>query len=205
MIAICRPRSSRARCTTITALVALTVLAALGAAADLAVRHTLPQEVYRLDERVARQWCVAARTVPPSRLPDPLPLSGDIDMVQITDARGTVLTASAAARDRPALLGLPPGPGDPVARLSSKQHMIVAVRAGPTRTAPIVVVSHPTPALLNGHVLECLLVALVLALAAGVTAVAWTALGRLGARGLRDADKPVDQQAGPPADPPATR
>ncbi|MEO3872163.1 hypothetical protein ABGB18_25385 [Nonomuraea sp. B12E4] len=176
MTVIHRPRSIRGRCAVTVSLLALVVLAALGATTGLAIRTIASERLYDQAEDVASQWIAAARTTPPAGLPDPLPVSGDVDLVQIIDDQGTVLAASATARGRAPLTSLHPTPDDPVRHLSDGQNLLVAIRSG---TTPEVLVVRPIPAVLRGHHLEDLLAGLVLALAAGAGAVTWAAVGRV--------------------------
>ncbi|SDJ97002.1 sensor histidine kinase [Nonomuraea jiangxiensis] len=178
MTAIHYPRSLRGRSTLAASLLALAVLGALGGAASLAIRHALSDYAFVQAELVADQWSAAARTVPPQTLPDPLPASGDIDLVQIVGTRGDVLAASATARGRPALTHVRPAPDDPVRFMPGDQRMIVAVRTDPAPSAPVVLAGMAVPALLREHYLEYLLAAVALALAAGAGIITWTAIGR---------------------------
>ncbi|MFG1703029.1 sensor histidine kinase [Nonomuraea sp. M3C6] len=159
-------------------LLSLTILTALSATACLAIRYTLGEHVYDQAEHVAGQWTTAARIISPNALPDPLPVSGDVGLVQIVDSRGAVLAASPAAHGRPALTQVRPTPADPVNRLSDGRHMIVAIRTSPATAAPVVLAGLSIPALLRAHLLEFLLAALALALAACAGAITWIAVGR---------------------------
>ncbi|SDK33479.1 HAMP domain-containing protein [Nonomuraea jiangxiensis] len=170
------PRSIRGRCTVVVSLLALVVLAALGATAGLAVRHVAAEHLYAQAEDVAGQWITAARSVPSAAFPDPLPASGDVDLVQIVDDHGSVLAASAGARGGAPLTSLRPTPEDPVKRLSDGRRVVVAVRSGST---PVVLAARTVPAVLRGHRLEYLLAGLVLALAAAAGAGTWAAVGRM--------------------------
>ncbi|MEO3873293.1 HAMP domain-containing sensor histidine kinase [Nonomuraea sp. B12E4] len=178
MTAIRYPRSLRGRSTLAASLLALAVLAALGAAASLGIRHTLSEYAYAQAEQVAGQWSAAARAVPARALPDPLPASGDIDLVQIVGDQGTVLAASTAARGRPALTHVRPAPDGPVRLMHGDGRMVVAVRTDPAPSAPVVLAGQAVPSLLHEHYLEYLLAALVLALAAGAGVITWVAIGR---------------------------
>ncbi|MFG1705073.1 sensor histidine kinase [Nonomuraea sp. M3C6] len=159
-------------------LLALIILGALAATTGLALRYSQSEHIYDQAEDVAGQWTTAARTIPPNALLDPLPASGDVDLIQIVDSRGAVLAASHAARGRPPLTHTRPTPDDPVARLSDGRHVIVAIRTSLAAAAPVVVAGRSIPAVLRGHNLEFLLAALALALVAGAGAITWTAVGR---------------------------
>ncbi|MBF8191391.1 HAMP domain-containing protein [Nonomuraea sp. K274] len=159
----------------IVSLLALVVLAPLGATAGLAVRHIAAEHLYAQAEDVAGQWIAAARTAPSAAFPDPLPASGDVSLIQIIDDHGTVLATSAAARGRAPLTSLRPTPDDPVKHVSDGRYMVVAVLSGST---PVVLAARDIPGVLRGHRLEYLLAGLVLALAAGAGTGTWAVVGR---------------------------
>ncbi|SDH71687.1 sensor histidine kinase [Nonomuraea jiangxiensis] len=172
------PRSIRGRSTIATSLLALAILAVLAVTGCLAIRYTLGEHVYAQAEHEAGEWTTVARTTSPGALRNPLPVSAEINLVQIVGPGGAVLAASPDAHGLPALSRVRPAPQDPVRRVSDGRHMIVAIRSGPAPDAPVVLAGLAVPALLRGHNLEYLLGALTLLLTACAGAITWAAIGR---------------------------
>ncbi|MEV4106058.1 HAMP domain-containing sensor histidine kinase [Nonomuraea sp. NPDC049695] len=172
---ISRPRSIRARSTVVTSLLALVALAVVGVTSSLAIRYRVEDDAFNRVEQVASQWSAAARA---GTLPEVIPTSGDLALIQLVDPRGRVLAASRSARGRPALSTLRPPVDDRVQRRTDGFRLLVAVRITTAADAPVVLAERREPALLRGHNLEYALTAAALALLAIVSWTSWRTVGR---------------------------
>jgi signal transduction histidine kinase len=157
---------------------ALIFLAAVGASIDFLVIERLEAQAFRQTQRVAANWL---GSLEPGKVTRPIPKAG-VDLIQLVDSRGRVVTASAPAAGRPALSTLRPPLDD---RMQDRTEcpaqgpclMLAAERVGPLETREIwhgephfVYAGMAEPPILATHRLE-LLTAAGVALAAAL--VAW--------------------------------
>jgi signal transduction histidine kinase len=158
-----------------TALPALIVLAVLGATSSSAIRFSVQDDVFGRAQHVAARWSAAAHD---GVLPEVVPVSGDIDLVQVTDAGGRVLASTRSARGRPALSRTWPPAGDRPRWLSDGRIMVVAAPVTASADAPVVYAGRAVPYILRGHLLEYVLGLVVLLLVGLVAWFSWSAVGR---------------------------
>ncbi|MFI7633703.1 sensor histidine kinase [Nonomuraea sp. NPDC049400] len=172
---IAYPRSIRARSALAASLLALIALAVVGVTSSLAIRYRVQDDAFNRVEQVASRWSAAARA---GTIPVVIPASGDVDLIQLVDARGRVLAASHSARARPALSTLRPPADDRVQRRTDGRRLLVAIRITTAADAPVVLAERREPALLRGHNLEYALTAAALALLAIVAWTSWRTVDR---------------------------
>ncbi|MBC6457264.1 hypothetical protein [Actinomadura sp. HBU206391] len=86
--------SIRARYTRLVTLLSLVVLVAIGVSVDLVIRSRAEVGVFEESERVAGQWSAAARI---GVVPHAIPALTRINLIQLVDRQGRVLSASSAA------------------------------------------------------------------------------------------------------------
>ncbi|GAA1018034.1 hypothetical protein Aple_068900 [Acrocarpospora pleiomorpha] len=141
----------------------------------MAIRSTSENWVLDRAEEVAGQWAAAART---NRLPDPIPTSGKIDLIQAVDADGRVLAASTAARDRPALAQVRPSAEDRLERVRDASVALVAIRTTPEPDAQVVLAGLEWPSYLRGYLLEYVLGAAGILLVGLIGWTSWTRMGQ---------------------------
>ncbi|MEU8380003.1 ATP-binding protein [Streptosporangium sp. NPDC048865] len=103
-----RPHSLRARTTLGIAALALVFLSAIGAGIDVLVLNRVQSQIFDDAERVAVNW---GGSLQPGSTPQPVPRTR-IDLIQLVDSRGRVVTASAAAAGRPPLSAVRPPADD---------------------------------------------------------------------------------------------
>ncbi|MER5647653.1 ATP-binding protein [Streptosporangium sp. NPDC002524] len=157
---------------------ALVFLTVMGAGIDFLVVNRLQAQIFDEAERAAVNW---GASLQPGSTPRPVPRT-DIDLLQLVDSRGRVVTASAAAEGRPALSTVRPPADD---RIQSRTEcsgggecvMLAAFRVPQPETPglrpdePLFVYAGMTrPPILAGHRLQLLTAAGVLL---GVVLAAW--------------------------------
>ncbi|MFC7647230.1 hypothetical protein ACFQX6_46935 [Streptosporangium lutulentum] len=86
-----RLRSIQARYTMTATALLLVVLVVVSVSSDLAIRYRIQDDVFNASERVASQWSAAVRN---GNMPSVIPTSGGVDLIQLVDSHGTVLSAS---------------------------------------------------------------------------------------------------------------
>ncbi|MFG1707805.1 sensor histidine kinase [Nonomuraea sp. M3C6] len=90
--------SVQARLTVATAILSLIALTVVAIAGDLLLRNKIEQDIFRNTQRAATEWLGSmGATAPP-----PVTTSG-VDLLQLVDASGRVVSASEAAAGRPRL------------------------------------------------------------------------------------------------------
>ncbi|GAA0988502.1 hypothetical protein GCM10009555_070340 [Acrocarpospora macrocephala] len=168
-------QSIRTRTTLAAIMLSLLVLTLLGVTTSMAVRSTSENQMLDRAEEVAGQWAAAARISP---LPDPIPASGNVDLIQSVDADGRILAASTAARERPTLPQVRPSPEDRVERLRDASVALVAIRTTAEPDAPVVSAGLELPPYLRGYLLEYALGAAGLLLVGLIGWTSWTRMGQ---------------------------
>jgi signal transduction histidine kinase len=169
------PQSIRARSTLATSVLALVVLAVLGATSSAAIRYSVGDRVFGTAQSVASQWSAVARN---GALPHAIPTSHGVDLIQVVAADGKVLAASRPAMDLAPLSRTRPPANDRFKRLSENGYMLFAIRISPAVDAPVVYAGSEVPYVLKGHVLEYVLALVGLVLTALVGWTSWSAVGR---------------------------
>ncbi|MBF8189829.1 HAMP domain-containing protein [Nonomuraea sp. K274] len=169
------PRSIRARSTLVASAFALVALTVVGVTSAVAIRYSVQDGAYARAEQIAGEWSAMARA---GRVPRMIPVSGDIDLVELVDTQGRVLAASPAARDHPQLSSMRLPGDDRVQRLTEGCVTVVAMRVAPNPDAPVMLAGRVTPALVHGHRLEYVLTGVALVLVAIVAWSSWAAVGR---------------------------
>ncbi|MEN3540338.1 HAMP domain-containing sensor histidine kinase [Microbispora sp. ZYX-F-249] len=181
-------RSIQKRYTTAVAVLSLLLTVLGGVSLDLAIRYGVEDRVFFDAEQVAASWSAQVRN---GTLPHAAPGTGDVDLVQLVDARGRVVHASPAATGRPPLSTVRPGPDDRLERRvecgpGGRCVLLMANRVSTAPDAPVVYAGTAEPPLLATHHLEYLIAGgalLIVLIGGGVT---WWITGRT----LR----PVEQQ-----------
>jgi signal transduction histidine kinase len=172
--------SVQAILTLATGLFSLLALSAVGIAADLAIRTDVEQQIYEDTERAAVDWIGAMNEARP---PPPVAVS-DVNLIQLVDSSGDVVSASRAAVGRPALSEFWPSSDDRIHHRTecsaAECVMITAVRPSPQEEqllwggeSHIVYAGRVQPAILATHRLEVLLGSGVLAASALFAGAAW--------------------------------
>jgi signal transduction histidine kinase len=116
----------------------LVFLAVIGASIDFLVLSRVQAQIFHESERIAINW---GESLQPGSTPQPTPKTR-INLLQLVDSRGWVVTASAAAAGRPALSTMKPPAGD---RIQVRKEcsarggcvMLAAVRVPPLETREI--------------------------------------------------------------------
>jgi signal transduction histidine kinase len=170
-----RPRSIRARYTTIVTMLFLIVLAAVGASSDQAIRYKIQNRVFDDTQRIASQWSAAARD---RGVPHLIPVSTRVDLIQLVDAHGSVVGSSRKALGRPPLSTVRPPANDRVRRLTAGHLVLTAIRTSPAPDAPVLYAGLPEPSILREHHLEYLTDAGTLFFAGLVFWLTWYTVGR---------------------------
>ena len=172
---ILRLRSIQGRYTTAAMALLLVVLVVVGVSCDLVIRYRIEDDVFKNAERVASQWSAAVRT---NTAPAMLPASGGVDLVQLVDARGTVVRASRHATGRAPLSMVRPPSNDRFQRLRGNGLLLMAIRVSPAPDAPVLYAGSAEPRLLGGHYLELFLAVAALVLLGLAGWLTWWVVGR---------------------------
>ncbi|MEV1174467.1 HAMP domain-containing sensor histidine kinase [Nonomuraea sp. NPDC049784] len=145
-------------------LLSLIALSAVGIAADLAIRIEAEQRIFENTERAAVDWIGAMNQARP---PPPVTTS-DVNLLQLVNSSGQVVSASRAAAGRPALSEYWPPSDDRIEHrtecTAAQCVMFTAVRPSPQEEqllwggeSHIVYAGRRQPAILATHTLELLL------------------------------------------------
>jgi signal transduction histidine kinase len=175
MTSMPRMCSIQARYTMAATALSLFVLVAVSANSDLAIRYRVEADAFKDAERVASQWTAAARN---GDLPDSLPASGRVDLIQLVSARGEVLSASRQAAGRPPLSTVRPPADDRIQNVTSRGVTLTAIRVTPVADAPYIYAGLIQPAILRDHRLEYFLAGGVLLLVLFAGWMTWCVVGR---------------------------
>jgi signal transduction histidine kinase len=170
-----RLRSIQGRYTLTAAVLLLIVLVGVGASLDLAIRYRIQANVYAAAERVASQWSAAARA---GKVPDVIPTSDSVDLIQLVDAKGRVVKASREAMSRPPISMIRPPDDDRFQQVTENCVMLMAIRVTPAADSEVVYAGLKAPATLSKHHLEYFIggsAALLLGLGSWLT---WSVVGR---------------------------
>ncbi|ETK32933.1 sensor histidine kinase [Microbispora sp. ATCC PTA-5024] len=138
-------------------LALLTVLG--GVSLDVAIRYRFEDQVFFDSEQVAAQWSAQVRG---GALPRPVSVSGAVDLVQLVDARGSVVDASPGATGRPPLSTFRPSADNRLQRRvecgrGERCVLLMANRVSPAPDSPVVYAGTVEPPFLATHRLEYLI------------------------------------------------
>jgi signal transduction histidine kinase len=167
--------SIQARSTIAAAGLLLIVLITGGVSLDLAIRYRIQDDVFNDAERVASQWSAAVRN---GNVPHLIPISSDVNLIQLVDAHGKVVGSSRRAQGRPPLSTTRPPADDRFQRLTEGYVMLMAIRVSPAGDAPVVYAGREEPSVLRKHHLEYFITAGALILLVLVAWMTWWVVGR---------------------------
>ncbi|GAA3411464.1 sensor histidine kinase [Streptosporangium vulgare] len=180
------PHSLRARTTLGVTGLALIFLTAIGAGANFLILNRVQAQIFDEAERVAVNW---GASLQPGSTRQPVPRTR-IDLLQLVDSRGRVVTASAAAAGRPPLSAVRPPADD---RIQARTEcsgpggcvMLAAFRVPQPESSGLrpdeprfVYAGMTRPPILTGYLLQLLTAAGVLLGVALAAWVNWWAAGR---------------------------
>ncbi len=162
----------------------LVVLSAIGVLADVAIRAAIERGVFEETERAATDWIGSMTT----RRPSPPVTASDVDLMQLVDSSGNVVSASRAAAGRPPLSAFWPRSEDRIEHRTECSPagcvMFTATRPSPQEEqvlwggeSHVVYAGRMQPEILATHRLELFLGAGVLAASALMVGVAWVLTG----------------------------
>jgi signal transduction histidine kinase len=174
-------RSLRGRVTLVAAAVAAAMLIPAGVGTIGVAKIALRSSIWESTKDVAEQ-VVARYGVDGIRPGTVLPSDSSVDLIQVVAPDGKVVAASPAARGRPRLSDVWPGPGTRV--LSTTQCYgencvhLTAVRAGAAPSSRVVYAARPVTSPLNARIVEAAVFLQIAALVALATWYAWLIMGR---------------------------
>jgi hypothetical protein len=127
------------RYTTVVTLLVLMIVVVLGAGMDLAVRYRVRDEAFFNAEKTVLRWSAQVRS---DHVPRPIPVSANVDLVQVVDARGRI-TSSSPQTGRARLSMFRPEPGDRLRRWTEcppgkRCVLLAADRVSPSADSPVV-------------------------------------------------------------------
>ncbi|WP_328816945.1 sensor histidine kinase [Nonomuraea cypriaca] len=180
MSPLLQPRSIRARYTVVAAAFSLIILSLLGTTLDLTIRYKVQSDSFDQAERIASQWSAAART---GYVPERIPASAPVELVQIVDDHMRVVSASRMASTTVPLSRIRPPADDRFQRrIECQEHspcvVLMAIRLTPAPDAGVVYAGLPEPGFLSTHSLEYFIgagIGVIVAIAAWTT---WVLVGR---------------------------
>lgn len=170
-----RLRSIQARYTIITTMVLLVILSVVGASIDMAIRYRIQDDAFGNAEQVASQWSAMARI---GTLPDPIPGSAPVDLVQVVNAHGVVVNSSTGAMGMAPMSSFRPPPDDRFQQLTEGSLMVMAIRVSAAADSPVVYAGLREPAILQKNHLEYFISAGLLVLLALASWMTWCVVGR---------------------------
>ncbi len=168
-------RSIQARYTIITTMLLLVILALVGTSIDMAIRYRIQDDGFGNAERVASQWSALVRI---GNIPDPIPATAPVDLVQLVNAHGVVVNSSRQAAGLPPISTSRPPADDRFQQLTEGSVMVMAIRVSPAADSPVVYAGLEEPAILHKHHLEYFIAAGVLILLALAAWMTWCVVGR---------------------------
>jgi signal transduction histidine kinase len=154
---------------------------------DLTVRHKIRDEAFLNAEKTTLRWSAHVRG---GQLPHPIPTSAGIDLIQVVDAQGRIVTSTPQTGRAP-LSMFRPEPGDRLRRWTEclpdeRCVLLVADRISPSADSPVVYAGAVEPSILSTHDLEYAIAAAALVMTVVLGWLTW----RMTGRSLR----PVEQQ-----------
>ncbi|WP_169945317.1 cell wall metabolism sensor histidine kinase WalK [Microbispora sp. H11081] len=172
--------SIQVRTTTSVALLVLMVSVVIGAITDVALRRNIRDEAFRTVEKTTLRWSAYARS---GQLPQPIPTSDSVDLVQVVDAQGRIVTSTPQA-GRTHLSMFRPEPGDRLQWWTEclpdeRCVLLVADRISPSADSPVVYAGAAEPSILATHDLEYAIAAGALVLTVVSAWLTWRMTGRL--------------------------
>ncbi|GAA4192657.1 HAMP domain-containing sensor histidine kinase [Streptosporangium oxazolinicum] len=170
-----RLRSIQARYTIITTMLLLVILSLVGTSIDMAIRYRIQDDVFGNTERVASQWSALVRI---GNIPDPIPVSAPVDLVQLVNSHGVVVNSSRQAMGMAPISASRPPPDDRFQQLTEGSLMVMAIRVSPAADSPVVYAGLEEPAILHKHHLEYFISAGALVLLALAAWMTWCVVGR---------------------------
>ncbi|MFB9676578.1 sensor histidine kinase [Streptosporangium vulgare] len=168
-------RSIQARYTIITTMLLLVILALVGTSIDMAIRYRIQDDGFGNAERVASQWSALVRI---GDIPDPIPATAPVDLVQLVNSRGVVINSSRQAMGMAPISTTRPPADDRFQQLTEGSVMVMAIRVSPAADSPVVYAGLEEPAILHEHHLEYFIAAGVLILLALAAWMTWCVVGR---------------------------
>jgi hypothetical protein len=179
--------SIQVRYTTVVTLLVLVIVVVIGASMDLAVRYRVRDEAFLNAEKITLRWSAQVRG---GHLPHPIPASAGIDLIQVVDAQGRIVTSTPQTGREPISM-FRPEPGDRLQRLTEclpdkRCVLLTADRVSPSADSPVVYVGTAEPSILATHDLEYAIAASALVMTVVLGWLTW----RITGRSLR----PVEQQ-----------
>ncbi|WP_436757720.1 sensor histidine kinase [Streptosporangium sp. V21-05] len=168
-------RSIQARYTIITTMLLLVILALVGTSIDMAIRYRIQDDGFGNAERVASQWSALVRI---GNIPDPIPATAPVDLVQLVNSHGTVINSSRQAMGMAPISTSRPPADDRFQQLTEGSVMVMAIRVSPAADSPVVYAGLEEPAILHEHHLEYFIAAGVLILLALAAWMTWCVVGR---------------------------
>jgi signal transduction histidine kinase len=168
-----------------TGVLSLIALSAIAVAADMVIRSNVEHSVFADTRRATTEWIGSMDTATP---PPPVTTS-EVDLLQLVDPTGKVVSASRAAAGRPALSELWPQSDDRIQDFTecsgSGCVMLTATRPSPQEEqllwggeSHVVYAGREQPAILSTHRLELYLAAGVLTGSALLVMTAWLLIGQ---------------------------
>ncbi|MER5650811.1 HAMP domain-containing sensor histidine kinase [Streptosporangium sp. NPDC002524] len=168
-------RSIQARYTIITTMLLLVILALVGTSIDMAIRYRIQDDGFGNAERVASQWSALVRI---GNIPDPIPATAPVDLVQLVNSHGVVVNSSRQAIGMAPISTSRPPADDRFQQLTEGSVMVMAIRVSPAADSPVVYAGLEEPAILHEHHLEYFIAAGVLILLALAAWMTWCVVGR---------------------------
>ncbi|WP_203886384.1 sensor histidine kinase [Planotetraspora kaengkrachanensis] len=167
------------RYATVVTLLVLMIVVVFGAGMDLAVRYRVRDEAFLSVERTALQWSAQVRS---DHVPRPIPVSDDVDLVQVVDARGRI-TSSSPQTGRARLSRFRPEPGDRLRRWTECPQgkrcvLLTADRISPNADSPVVYAGAVEPSILATHDLEYVIAAAAFIMTVLAGWLTWRVTGR---------------------------
>ncbi|GAA1307694.1 HAMP domain-containing sensor histidine kinase [Planotetraspora silvatica] len=171
--------SIRARYTMFATALSLILLMTIGLSLDLAIRYRVQDDRFFEAERVAARWSAALRN---GALPNPIPASAGVDLIQLIDVHGTVVDSSPEAANKPPVsMHRPPADDRLQKRTECSQDrclILMANRVTPAADSPVVYAGTVEPSILATHRLEYLIAAGALLIVGSAAWTTWWAVGR---------------------------
>ncbi|MFC4585152.1 sensor histidine kinase [Sphaerisporangium corydalis] len=155
-------------------------LVTVGASLDAVIRYKIEVDAFDDTKRVASQWSAAARN---GTIPQTIPTSSRVNLIQVVDAKGRVLEASRRAAGRPPLTSVRPPPYDRFKNLTDCTPgqgcaIIMAIRVTPAADSAVVYAGIPEPSILATRALDIVIATGTLPILALVGWMTWSMVGR---------------------------
>ncbi|WP_433444627.1 sensor histidine kinase [Nonomuraea sp. CA-141351] len=180
-----RHRSIQARLTLLAGALSLIVFTVIAVGLDLMIRTAIRDNIFRETQRVATDWIASMK---PSRPPVAIPTTA-VNLLQLVDSHGRVVTASPALAGKPPLSTVWPPYDDRILHLTECSHggcvMFTANRVSPQEArfvwggeSHIVYAGRAEPPALASHILEVSTLTAALLASVFTTWMIWSLVGR---------------------------